>query len=286
MDDKKVMTIKEFRHIFISELNTLYPVTEINTFFSWLCEHFLKIKKSEIPLLLNQELSNTQYKELNSALNQLKKNKPIQYILGETLFFGLVFKVSPFVLIPRPETEELVAWVLSETTINNPIVLDIGSGSGCIAITVAKHLKNAQVTAIDISKNALQWCLKNAILNHVKINTLQKDILKVKRLPLKYDLIISNPPYVKNSEKKLMNDNVVCYEPSIALYVSDNDPLIFYQKIAKLAFTHLTQNGLLFFEINENYGQEILKLLIDLGFKNVHIKKDIYGKDRMIKASR
>jgi len=217
---------------------------------------------------------------------------PLQYILGETEFYDLIVKVNPSVLIPRPETEELVDWALITSRIINGEteilkLLDIGTGSGCIAISIKKYIPLADITAIDISEAALNIARQNADLNQVEINFIQDDIFKPTNLELinsKYDLILSNPPYVTEAEKDQMLDNVLNHEPDIALFVPDNDPLVFYRAITDFALVHLKINGFLFLEINEKFGQETLNLLKKKGFKEIELRQDMGGKDRMIKA--
>lgn len=189
-------------------------------------------------------------------------------------------------LIPRPETEELVEWILinPEFKFQNPQFLDIGTGSGCIAISLAKNLPNAKVSALDISEEALKIAKGNAKLNKVEVDFFQTDILAAETLSKKYDVIVSNPPYVRELEKKQMQQNVLKYEPYSALYVKDEDPLLFYRAISRLAKNHLNPGGKLFFEINEYLAYEMTELLKAEGFKNIEIKKDIYGKDRMLKC--
>ena len=224
---------------------------------------------------LNLELT----KRIKSIVSDLMTNKPLQYILGETEFYGLKFKVNKHTLIPRPETEELVDWILKEEFSS---VLDIGTGSGCISIVLAKNTR-AQISAIDISENALKVAKQNAKINGAEVNFIQQDILVASFLK-KVDLIVSNPPYVLEFEKQKMNSNVLQYEPHLALFVPDKDPLLFYHKIGNLAAESLNCGGKFFFEINERYGTEISKMLSKIGFVDIALKKDINDKDRMIKA--
>jgi release factor glutamine methyltransferase len=230
----------------------------------------------------------------------LKKEKPIQYILGETEFYGLPFLVNVNTLIPRPETEELVEWIIKSTNYEIQStklrILDIGTGSGCIAISLAKNIPNAEVSAIDVSEKALATAKKNAEINKIVVNFINVDILKINdlaelptsnfQLPTQFDIIVSNPPYVRNLEKAEIKPNVLEYEPHLALFVEDTDALLFYRKIANLAKENLSENGQLFFEINQYLGKETVELLEDLGFKNIELKKDIYGNDRMIRSTR
>jgi len=227
-------------------------------------------------------------KNWNLILEQLKKEIPIQYLLGSTSFYGLNFEVNSDVLIPRPETEELVDWIIKDCLIfRNDVTLkivDIGTGSGCIAISLAKNLPNAQVFAIDVSGKALATAKKNAELNNVEVTFIQKNILETASLDFQFDIIVSNPPYVRNLEKVEINKNVLDNEPHLALFVDDNDALVFYRKIAELAQKSLSKNGQLYFEINQYLGKETVALLENLGFENLELRKDIYGNDRMIFA--
>lgn len=285
MDDQRTMILKEYRKHFVEKLQLLYPNEEINAFFYLLTENFLGIKRVEVSIQLERPLTIVETKLFDSALSALQKEQPIQYIIGETNFYGLQLKVNSSTLIPRPETEELVDWIIKENRHNSPEIIDIGAGTGCIAISLAKHIKNANLTAIDISEEALKIAEKNARLNNSIVEFIQKDILRVSRLPMLYDVIVSNPPYIRNSEKQFIQNNVLSYEPHSALFVSDFDPLLFYNKIADIAFKSLNPDGLLYFEINEAFGEELVALLMNKGFKNICLKKDIFEKDRMIKAT-
>ncbi len=225
-------------------------------------------------------------KYLFEKLGELKKHKPIQYVLGETEFMGLNFSVNENVLIPRPETEELVAWVLKED-LRNKEILDIGTGSGCIPVSIAKLGANStKVSALDISDSALDVARKNAQENKVEVKFILDDILDPKQSIDAFDIIISNPPYVRISEKSLMEKNVLDFEPELALFVENDDPLLFYKSIIDFCQAHLKSEGLLFFEINENYGAEIVDLLKNSDFINVELRKDLNDKDRMIRAEK
>ena len=228
----------------------------------------------------NQKISLHQRKKIKRIVSQLKKNKPIQYILEECVFFDLKFKVNSSVLIPRPETEELVKWILKDEFKS---IIDIGTGSGCIAISIAKN-KNVNVHAIDISNTSIKLAKKNAEFHGVSINFLNIDIL-TENISNKVDIVVSNPPYVLKKEKKHMNKNVIDYEPEIAIFVDDNNPFLFYKIIAKKAKKILNRNGKIYFEINENYSEEVMKILKDYGYVNIKLKKDINDRDRMIKAT-
>jgi release factor glutamine methyltransferase len=222
-------------------------------------------------------------------LDSLKNEIPIQYLLGKTSFYGLDFEVNPAVLIPRPETEELVDWIISYDQIHKstkPLrILDIGTGSGCIAISLAKNIPNSQVFAIDVSEKALATAQKNAEINNVKVAFLEENILETDDLEQQFDIIVSNPPYVRQLEKQEIKKNVLDNEPHLALFVEDNDALVFYRKIAELAQKNLLPNGQLFFEINQYLGKEMMELLEKMGFKNIELRKDIYGNDRMIQCN-
>ncbi|MDC0177125.1 peptide chain release factor N(5)-glutamine methyltransferase [Polaribacter sp.] len=285
------MTLKEFRLFFTNALKEKYPKTEIDTFFFLLLEKKLNLQRIDTVLKPDFIIDDTILSELKSRVKRLQKEEPIQYILGETEFYGLPFIVNKNTLIPRPETEELVEWILLEIgKIQGCItptlsVLDIGTGTGCIPISLAKNLTDVKITAIDISSQALKVAKQNATLNNVEISFLEMDILKTHQLEKQYDIIVSNPPYVRELEKAEIKNNVLQNEPHLALFVEDHTPLIFYTKIADLAKQYLTKEGFLFFEINQYLGKETIEMLEQKGFKNIALKKDIFGNDRMIQAS-
>jgi release factor glutamine methyltransferase len=280
------MLIKNYKSNFIQELASLYGETEAESFFYIILENKNNLKRIDLALNIDLEFSEADTQVWNSILEKLKLEIPIQYILGTTSFFGLEFQVNKNVLIPRPETEELVEWILSNNLkiqkSKNLKILDIGTGSGCIAISLAKNLPNAEVFAIDISEKALQIAQKNAEINEVKVVFIQKNILETDDLLEDFDIIVSNPPYVRNLEKHEIKKNVLDNEPHVALFVDDNDALIFYKKIAELAHKNLSENGQLYFEINQYLGNETVDLLQKMNFKNIELRKDIYGNDRMI----
>ena len=276
------MVLSEFKSFFESELDSIYPKTEIQSFYRLAIQHYLNLSRIDAAMNPGLLISVEDLKKLTACLKDLKFEKPIQYILGSTEFFGLTFEVNESVLIPRPETEELVAWIL-ENTKDNFKVLDIGTGSGCIPISIAKNT-TAQVNAIDVSNEALNVAIKNAALNEVEVNFIHQDILKTDSLEKQYNIIVSNPPYVLNAEKEQMKPNVLEFEPHLALFVENNDPLIFYKKIAQLSSLALKPEGFLFFEINQAYGSEVVELLKKLNLKNIELRKDIFGADRMVKA--
>lgn len=280
------MILKEFREIFSKQLSATYPKTEIDTFFFMLIEEYLGLQRIDTVLKPDFLITTNKLSLLNTALKRLQNEEPLQYILGKTEFYGLPFLVNKNTLIPRPETEELVELILKEANKSKPLqILDIGTGSGCIPVTLAKKRPKATIFAMDVSKEALSIAKQNASLHNVVINFLQEDILKTEILPQKFDIIVSNPPYVRVLEKVAIKNNVLANEPHLALFVEDNNPLIFYNKIADLAKEHLHENGMLYFEINEYLGKEMVALATLKGFKDIQLKKDLFGKDRILKAS-
>ncbi|TCI91048.1 peptide chain release factor N(5)-glutamine methyltransferase [Tenacibaculum sp. M341] len=281
------MNIKDFRIHFNSKLSDLYPKTEIDAFFFRVVEHELGLSLMDVFTKNELEISEEKLQNLHLILSKLQQEEPIQYILGETSFYGFTFKVNSNVLIPRPETEELVEWIInSVNNSNNKVsILDIGTGSGCIAISLEKSIPSSNVYAIDISEKAIEMAKNNAILNNAFVTFIQNDILNEYKLEKSFDVIVSNPPYVRELEKKEIKNNVLNNEPHLALFVEDNNPLIFYSRIADVAKDQLNENGLLFFEINQYLGKETKEMLLEKGFKNIELKKDLFGNDRMIKAT-
>ena len=265
---------------FRKELSAIFNDREVLNWAYLSIEYLLGYNRSECIIHSEKSIDIRVSDKLKNIITDLKTNKPFQYILGETYFYGLKIIINMHTLIPRPETEELVEWVLKE---NFNSALDIGTGSGCIAIALAKY-SNADVSAIDISEQALKVAKENEILNSVQVNWSQQDILGNQSLA-KVDLLVSNPPYVLNSEKERMQKNILEYEPHLALFVPDNDPLIFYKKIADIATESLTAGGKLFFEINEYFANELITILTQIGFVDIQLKKDINDRDRMIKAT-
>lgn len=279
------MTLIELKKIFLLELKETFPVEEIESFFFLLMEHHLNKRRLDFALHPDFNVDAQIKIHFETALAQLKKEFPIQYIIGKTEFLGLTFEVNQHVLIPRPETEELVTWVLNLHKHKKHLhILDIGTGSGCIPISLAKNMDKAIIDAIDLSEAALSVAKKNAALNGVHIDFIQNDILQVEGLDKTYDLIISNPPYVRESEKLSMHNNVLQYEPEIALFVDDQNPLIFYKHIVQLAQLSIKKEGELFLEINQYLGKAVMELLRNNGFREIEIKKDFYDADRMIRA--
>ena len=250
-----------------------------------LCEDWLGYSRLEVALNHSEEIASETQEKFQNAVSRLKSFEPIQYIIGQTDFYGFSIKVTPDTLIPRPETEELVAWILNAEK-DFQKILDIGTGSGCIAIALAKNLSESSISAMDNSVEALKVAYRNALDNDVEIRFIEQDILNSSALPSTYSMIVSNPPYVRESEKKDMHSNVLDHEPGSALYVSDHDPFIFYRKIAQLAAKDLEEDGLLFFEINEYLSKELEELISTLGFQEIEIRKDLRGKDRMLKCKK
>ena len=274
---------------FIKTLTDLYPSEEVLSFFSILTEKYLGLTRLELALRPNLVVSEENSDRFKNVILRLKNHEPIQYIIGETEFYGLHLKVNRYTLIPRPETEELVDWIINDAKAQDPepkTLLDIGTGSGCIAISLAKNSLNYKVSAIDISSDAIEIAFQNAVSNDVKVDFSKLDILSAETLSENYDIIVSNPPYVRELEKKEMHTNVLDHEPESALFVSNEDPLVFYRKIGQLASRYLKPNGLLFFEINEYLGDDLVSMLESLGFQEIEVRKDFFGKDRMIKCSK
>ena len=289
------MLLKTLRENFYTSLKDDYPDTEIQSFFNLLSDCYLKMKRLEVTLNLYAPVSGKKADKFENAVTRLKNHEPIQYIIGITEFYGLPFKVNSSTLSPRPETEELVQWVIDVAKPKTGMlsILDIGTGTGCIAISLAKNLPDATVHAIDVSKRALTVAKTNEKLNKVTTAFIELDILNWKTglcdlvlENLRFDIIVSNPPYVRQLEKAVMNPNVLQHEPHLALYVEDDDPLIFYKTIAEFATAYLKNEGQLFFEINQYLGVETLQLLNDFGFKYVELKKDIFGNDRMVSGTK
>ena len=268
-----------------SELQGLYPDTEIKSFSNLIIEKVSGFSRTEIIVNKNTLFSVEQRHVIENFIEKLKEYVPIQYILGETEFFGLPFHVNESVLIPRPETEELVDWIRNENDRNaNPGILDIGTGSGCIAISLKHEFINATVDAFDISEKALETAQNNATLNKLEVTFSKVDILNTPEMEQKWDIIVSNPPYVTELEKSEILPNVLDYEPHLALFVPDNNPLLFYRCIAIFAQQHLKPRGKLYFEINRQFGKATVDLLTAMGFGNVELRKDISGNDRMVRA--
>jgi release factor glutamine methyltransferase len=270
-------------------LKSLYPPEEIRHFIRLIVSHVCGLSYNQQLLCKDRQFSEKQKKQIHLIVKRLKKMEPLQYVLGETEFYSLPLQVNPSVLIPRPETEELVDRVIRQSDASSALrILDIGTGSGCIAIALAKHLPKAAVTAVDISAPALQTARQNATLNQVDIHFIQADILKtevaMKQIDGAFDIIVSNPPYVLDAEKQTMSANVLDYEPHCALFVPDNDPLLFYKAIVDFALQKLTPTGRIYFEINPACDEQIKNLLHNKGFKEAILLRDLSGKMRFAQA--
>jgi release factor glutamine methyltransferase len=277
------MLINEYKKQFTETLTPIFGAEEAESFFNIALEEITGLRRVDLIMKPDSVLTDTQKQKWDDVLAQLLQQKPIQYIFGKAYFYGLEFKVNENTLIPRPETEELVEWIIHENKNRQDIsILDIGTGSGCIAISLADNLKQAAVSALDVSEGALAIAKENATSNTINVDFIQKDILTATALPQEYDIIVSNPPYVRNFEKHEIKPNVLTYEPHLALFVDDNDPLIFYRKIARLAKLHLKKGGRLYFEINQYLGPETVQMLETEGFNNVILRKDLFGNNRMV----
>lgn len=292
--NKSAMLINEIILDYFKQLQTIYDANESRAITEWVMQYVFKFSKAQLHAHFTDEVSDDHHKLLNTYLQRLLDYEPVQYITGETEFYGLRFKVNKHVLIPRPETEELVDLILKDLksmdNSNSKIsILDIGTGSGCIAISLKKNLASSIVYGLDISSQALNVANENAEINNVNIDFICDSILDPKDVlmdSLVLDLIVSNPPYIRKMEAALMHNNVLQHEPHLALFVDDEDALLFYRHITNYASQHLKPQGKLYFEINEAKGQELKKLLLNNGFINVEIIKDFSGKDRIVKGSK
>ena len=284
MDVKKnLMTLINYRNLFVKTLSSNINKNELEEFFFWIIEHYCKISRMEYILNPDYLINNVQKPNLLEAISLLKQNMPIQYVIGETEFMGLKYFLNQNVLIPRPETEELVSWILSNLP-KDKSILDIGTGSGCIPVPLSKFSLSCEITGWDINKEILDVARKNAKINNANVLFEIQDISSIKSKNF-FDIIVSNPPYVTQKEKSLMKDNVLLYEPHNALFVEDKDPLFFYNKIIDFAVNSLNKNGNIFFEINELMLEDVSKLLNKQGFYDIEHKMDFRSKNRMIKAS-
>ncbi|MCZ4243740.1 peptide chain release factor N(5)-glutamine methyltransferase [Pedobacter punctiformis] len=282
------MKIGELTQKYISDLSNLYDTEEARVMFNLAAEYVLQLSPTKLRMQSGVSLLLNDYQQLLLILEDLKSGKPIQHLTGEAHFYGSVFKVNENVLIPRPETEELVDWIINKVgqiKTSDFQILDIGTGSGCIPITLKKYLPDSKVSTLDVSAKAIAVAKENAEQMKQEVNFIEADILTY-RDDQKYDVVVSNPPYIRLLEQKDMHKNVLIFEPHLALFVSDEDPLIFYKAIADFAFDSLKENGLLFFEINEYLGRETLEMLKSKGFNTIELRKDMQGKDRMIMATK
>ena len=275
----KIQTIKDIRSFLSQEINDIFPPEEIWAMSNIITRDVLGISDIERLRDPDKLLSEKEIVTIQNIASELKTGKPIQYILGEAPFYGLTFKVTPDTLIPRQETEELVRHIITENASLEGDILDIGTGTGCIAIALSVNMQKANLFASDFSREALEVAQINAQKNNVKVTFIHDDILNTS-IDGSFDIIVSNPPYVLESEKRMMSINVVNFEPPTALYVPDDKPLLFYEKIAEFASEHLKEKGKLYFEINEAFGPQVAEMMRSKGFQKVRIIKDINGKDR------
>ena len=279
------MNLEEFYKLIQVKLDRKFDKNEVEEFFFRLIDHYCQVDR--LKYILNSKLELNKIEEVNlvRSIKFLEKESPIQYITGQTQFMGMNFTVNKNVLIPRPETEELVRWIVQDLH-SNKRVLDIGTGSGCIATSLSKLMDNCIVFGWDISSDALDIASKNSKNNSVNVKYDLVDITYEKQCSEKFDIIVSNPPYVTQDDKLLMSKNVISYEPHIALFVKENDPLFFYKKILNFSKKNLISNGTIYFEINENFSKQVNKLLKKEGFHDIIVRKDFRGKYRMIKATK
>jgi release factor glutamine methyltransferase len=273
-------SIKEVRRSFHQQLDHIHEAREVDHFFEWMCDDFFSINKTDI-LIADRTFSDSELAQVKIVIDKLSNHHPIQHILSNASFLGLSFKVSPDVLIPRPETEELVKIILDDDP--KGILLDIGTGSGVIPITVKSKLAQLETHGIDISKEAIQIAVFNAKKNGVEVSFKVIDIFN-ENFPSMVDSLVSNPPYVLESDKEKMARNVLEYEPEIALFVPDDNPLMYYRRIVEMSQTILKEKGVIYFEIHEAFGNDIERLLLSNNFCEVEILKDMQGKDRFAKA--
>ena len=280
------MLLREIRNIYQEELEGIYPKTEIDSFLDILLEHYLGFGRFVMALQPEYTLTKEEEQPLFEALARLRQEEPIQYITGSVHFYGRDFTVNPHVLIPRPETEDLIRWILEcQGGHEAPLkILDVGTGSGNIAITLARELPQAEVHALDISSEALAVARQNAAENKATVQFVQADFRTLKHLEHQWDLLVSNPPYVRLSESREMSNNVKRYEPAQALFVPDEAPLLFYELLARFGKANLKTGGMLFLEINEALGTEVQQLLSSEGYTEIEVRRDLFGKERMISA--
>jgi release factor glutamine methyltransferase len=275
------MKLKDLKKDFITKLAITYPNEEILSIFKILCKQYMNMSPTKLLLAGEELVSSKQVDMFSKAIIKLLNEEPIQYILKRTSFYGLEFICTPSALIPRPETEELVDWIVKSEK-NEITILDIGTGTGCISVSLANH-NFFVVDALDVSISALDLAKQNAKKNNVDINFIEADILDYTSKK-QYDLIVSNPPYIRNLEKKKMQNNVLNFEPSLALFVEDDDPLVFYTSILDFANSNLSEKGSVYFEINENFSEEMKTLLYSYGFIEIELKKDSFGKNRFVRG--
>lgn len=282
-----IQTLKDIRVYLADELKDHYSDPEIKALSNIIIKTTLGISRLHDFYNNDLQVSLTQAHKITEICNELKTGKPIQYIIGEAIFYDCRIKVNGSTLIPRPETEELVDLIIKENRGFNGNIIDFGTGSGCIAIALAVNMPESVVTGIDISDDALGTAEENRLLNNTKVVFRKDDILNFKNTSaLKADIIVSNPPYVRISEKKNMGKNVLGFEPHLALFVNDEDPLVFYRKIIEIAGNILEPDGKIYFEINEAFGNITADLLSESGFKEISVIKDLNGRDRIVKGKK
>lgn len=275
-----------YQHI-KKELSSFYAEGEASAMAKWISSDILHLSTMELYTGKDMNFSTKEWKEVKDILARLKQREPLQYILQEAPFCGLSFHVEKGVLIPRPETEELVEWIVSDCQKAGKVrILDIGTGSGCIPVTLAERLPEAEVASCDISAEALRVAAANVKRYGDKVTLFQADILQDELPDCQVDVLVSNPPYITDSERKDMEANVLDWEPELALFVPDTDPLRFYRRIAQKGLDWLTEGGALYFEINRAYGAETVRMLEECGYRDIALRKDLSGNDRMIKAVR
>lgn len=282
------MTVRAIQEEFTQRLAKHYAAQEIEALFLHSSMHILALRAAAVALHLEQQLTEHQVQQYAHTLKALEQHKPLQYILNEAYFYGLKFILNDAVLIPRPETEELVHWIIQDfkTTYTDLKILDIGTGSGCIPISLKKHLPLAKLYAFDISEEAIHTANINAQAHQLEIDFIQQDILNTSYDQHIFDIIVSNPPYIRDLERKDMDENVLKYEPALALFVPDENPLIFYEAIANYALKQLKIGGSLYVEINTYLPTETLELFKNKGFTHAELKQDMSGNARMIKCIR
>lgn len=282
------MNSKELYRKFLVDIQRIYSLDEATVIADWVFEHVAGLKKTDLIKNPLQQIPAPVVKKISDKKEQLLQHKPVQYVIGETIFCGLHFQVNDKVLIPRPETEELTQLIIDNWRLETKqvSVLDVGTGSGCIAITIKKNLPSAKVLAVDASYEALETAHKNAVTNKTNVQINLLDFLDEARWPelLQFDIIVSNPPYIPLREKEKMDKNVVDHEPHQALFVPDNNPLLFYEKIAKFGRSHLNYNGKVYVETHEDYTRDVVTLF-KATYREVLVKKDMFGKERMVVAS-
>ncbi len=282
------MTYLEGRSLFRKELKPLFEVKEIDFYFKTILKSFFKIDPTAFALDPHRDFNKSQEDQLGKVLEHFLSEKPLQYIIGKSYFRDLMLEVNKSVLIPRPETEELVSWVLEDHNelSQNQTVLDCGTGSGCIAIALAKEQTKFEVFAVDVDPTVLEVGIQNAFENNAQVKFIKQDILNLESLDLKVNIIVSNPPYITPSEQIEMKPNVLKHEPHLALFVPEEDPLIYYRSILEYGMSHLVKKGLIYFEINPRFLTEMKNLILSYEMYTVEERKDIFDKMRMLKVQK